>query len=78
MVKGNKCTVGVCTTSVPDTGYVNKTKHGWGYYQANGKIGHAGPANIRFGEGFRTSGDIIEVSRVRRLGFSVWCRVAFD
>jgi hypothetical protein len=42
-------------------GYVNKTKHGWGYYQANGKIGHAGPANVRFGEDFRNNGDVVEV-----------------
>ena len=43
-------------------GYVNKSKHGWGYYQANGKIGHAGPANVRYGEDFRSAGDTVEVS----------------
>lgn len=31
-------------------------------YKANGKIGHAGPANSRFGEDFRTPGDLVEVS----------------
>lgn len=33
--------------------YVNKTTNGWGYYQADGKVGHGGPAGQSYGTNFK-------------------------
>ena len=33
--------------------YINKTTNGWGYYQADGKIGHGGPAGDSYGTSFK-------------------------
>ena len=43
ILQGVKVTVGVVVSHMA-VGYVNKTENGWGYYMANGKVGHAGPA----------------------------------
>ena len=58
---GRKTTVGVCLTSVDKGGYVNKTTRGWGYYQSNGRKGHAGPAKEEYGAPFKQAGDVIDV-----------------
>ena len=47
VLKGHQITVGIVTPEFDASthGYINKTKHGWGYYQGDGKVGHGGPAS---------------------------------
>ena len=51
VLKGNQITIGIVTSQFKPSShdYVNKTKHGWGYYQGDGKIGHGGPASKAYG-----------------------------
>eukprot|EP00941_MAST-03F_sp_MAST-3F-sp1_P005193 g5193.t1 len=59
--RGSNATVGVCAEGVALDGYVNQTNKGWGYYQANGNLGHGGPAAIEYGEAYRISNVVIDV-----------------
>ena len=60
-VEGKKATIGICDLTVSMDTYVNQSDKGWGYYQANGKIGTSGPAKIPFGEPFKHPGDVVEM-----------------
>ena len=48
-------TVGIVMASfdAESHAYINKTTNGWGYYQADGKIGHGGPAGDSYGINFK-------------------------
>ena len=48
VLQGAKTTIGVVLHNTMG-GYVNKTAAGWGYYMANGKVGHDGPAKRVYG-----------------------------
>eukprot|EP00941_MAST-03F_sp_MAST-3F-sp1_P002988 g2988.t1 len=65
MAKGDKSTVGVCLADTPVEGFFNTYGSGWGFYQANGKIGNGGPAKTPFGDSFTLAsdwvGDVIEI-----------------
>ena len=61
VLSGARTTIGVGETDVQRQGYLNKTVKGWGYYQATGRIGHAGPAQKEYGRPYRESGTILEV-----------------
>merc|ERR1712187_345276 len=65
-------TLGVCTSSfsTKKDGYVNKTPRGWGYYQGDGKIGHACSANKLYGKKY-SAGDIVDVE-VRGCSLHFW------
>ena len=58
--RGQKISIGACAASVEVSGYVNKTTAGWGYYQANGNKGHAGPAKDPYGLKYK-AGDVVAV-----------------
>lgn len=61
-MQGVKITVGVVVSDT-SSGYVNKTNRGWGYYMANGKIGHAGPAKKIYAQRYSV-GDIVTMGLV--------------
>ena len=83
--EGQGASVGiVLARTFPTTGFVNKTKKGWAYFQDTGCIGHGGPATIPYGVGFGESGDVVDVelnSSDGTLGFysnGEYQGVAFD
>ena len=67
LLQGAKVTIGVVTSeyNAKSDGYINQTDKGWAFYQLDGKIGHAGPANIPYGTTSRSrqflQGDVIDV-----------------
>lgn len=46
---------------------MNKTEAGWGYYMANGKVGHSGPAKRLYGPPY-VANDIVTVEAVSIAG----------
>lgn len=61
VISGVRTTIGVCESDVQRQGYLNKTSKGWGYYQATGRIGNGGPAQMDYGKRYREAGTIVEV-----------------
>jgi len=59
VLKGLKITIGIVLHDTA-VGYVNKTQAGWGYYMANGRIGHNGPAKRSYGPSYQ-AGDVVTV-----------------
>ena len=53
--KATQTTVGIVNKHFnPDVhSYMNKTNNGWGYYQADGKIGHGGSASTEYGIAYK-------------------------
>lgn len=74
VIKGVRTAIGVCQSDVDRMGYLNKTKKGWGYYQATGRVGTGGPAQTSYGERFRDPGTIVEVEVDTMRGtVQFWC-----
>ena len=59
--RGVKASIGVALDNVQLDTYLNETKSGWGWYQGNGNIGHAGPAQTPYSEGFKEAGTEVTV-----------------